>query len=306
MNDGERLAAYLAGELDTEDRAFLEDRLSRDRDLRARLEAIRASDRALAQLGEVTPRAGFSERLRDQMRDEIRAQAADEDTDELAARRRQREGRTTPKWLAPLGAAAAALVLLTVVGVGLTSLGGNDTEEGGFDAALETMGTDSATDGSGPVVVALGRSYTTEDVAGIVDHPAFQQVLGLEADVAEETSRTYSDAFGVENEGATEAEAAPEADDGAATMQAPDEALRVTGEPDDDALADVQRCLPQLFEEAGTVVPVYAEIATFEDEPAIVYGLAAEGGGSGDIDRIEVWVVGRDDCQVRYFTQQDR
>ena len=71
-------------------------------------------------------------------------------------------------------------------------------------------------------------------------------------------------------------------------------------------LDDVRRCLDEIIASASPAVPMYAELATFQGEPAIVYALATEDPESGTLSRIEIWVAGRDDCQVRYFTQLDR
>lgn len=315
--DGERLAAYLVGDLDPAERDELEARLSDDPVLRARLEAIRRLDEGLDGLADVGPRPEFSARLRDELRPAVREQLAG-DTDDLAARRRRREDgrrseRGTPSWLMPLGAAAAGLALFAVIGVGVANLSGGD-DSGDSGVAMETMEAgDGTAEQPGPIVVAQGRSYTTEDVAAITDDPAFQPVLGLDAEAAEAASDSYLSAFGTartsEDDAITEAQGGDgdaAATDEAAELRAPPAALQVRGEASEDDLVAVRDCLPQLFEAAGTVVPVYAELAEFEGEPALVYGLVSDDGESDRLTRIEVWVIGRDDCEVRYFTQQDR
>lgn len=318
MNDGERLAAYLVGDLDPAARRELEARLERDPSLRARLEAIRRADDALASLPEVEPRQAFSEQLRDDLRAELRTQTAGRQTastDELAERRGRRErSRGLPAWMPALAGAAAVLALFAVVGVGLSSMGGDD--EGLDTATLESgeaggdagVAADSAQAPAGPVIVALDRDYTSDDVASVIDEPVIQSVLGLDPAQARTQAQEYSSLLGVEQQRAEEDAAAPaEGGDGeavgAAEAQPEELAPLVQGEATDEELAAVQRCLPQLFEEAGTLVPVYAEIADFEGEPAIVYGLVGEDPQTGTFTQAEVWVVARDSCEVRYFTQ---
>jgi anti-sigma factor RsiW len=62
--DRERLAAYVAGELDADERAEIEARLARDPAARAELDRLQATERALGQLRPASPPAGFEERLR--------------------------------------------------------------------------------------------------------------------------------------------------------------------------------------------------------------------------------------------------
>ncbi|MDX1658990.1 MAG: hypothetical protein R3343_09240 [Nitriliruptorales bacterium] len=312
MNDGERLAAYLVGDLDPAERRELEARLERDPALRARLERIRRTDDALGSLPRPEPRSEFSVRLRDELRRELAGPPSTAPTtDELAARRRERERWSVPRWLAPLGAAAAGLALFAVIGIGLTNLGGDDDADmAAMNADTQETTLEGARDGAaGPVVVALGRDYTEDDVTAVFDHPAFAPVVGLSSGEAEQTAETYGDPFGIEGEGddaaAADAQAEGDTAGGAAEPPAPERlAPLVEGDATDEELAAVQRCLPQLYEQAGTLVPVYAEIAAFEGQAAIVYGLVAEDPETGEFSQLELWVVSADTCEVLFFTQR--
>lgn len=321
MDDGERLAAYLVDELTAEERREVEAALARDPSIRARLAALRRSDEALASLGDVEPPPDFSERLRAVVSDEIARLHPRLSADEVTARRAARGRRS---W-GPGIAAAAAVVTVLAVGVAITSLGGANDSGGDLDVAAEDTGTAAMLFGDGPVVVALEHAYGRDEVAGIADDPAIQDLIaqGLGADAAFDRAAAYAAGLGVGDDGAVTMEApaagaaeeaGPAADSADETVEqgADGETLRergiglevvVRGDADPEDLQSLQACLPSILEGAGTVVPVYAEIATYEGAEALVYGLVGADPDSGRFTRPEIWVVDRGDCQVRLFTQ---
>ncbi|HEX9888424.1 MAG TPA: hypothetical protein VGA69_03020, partial [Nitriliruptorales bacterium] len=71
-----------------------------------------------------------------------------------------------------------------------------------------------------------------------------------------------------------------------------------------DPLADVRRCLPEIVSTATEpVIPLFAEVATFDGEPAIIYLVLTREPGDRLFGRIEAWVVGRADCFPVLFQQ---
>ncbi len=289
MDAGERLAAYLTGELDAGERAALEAEVARDPALRNRLERLRRADQALASLPAIEPSPEFSQRLRTAVADELRRTAA-------------KEPSRVSRALRPLLAAAAAAAVVAVVGIGtLFVRSGGDT---GAESRLTSLAeptvaireTDNDFDRQ-----ALRRLAVNVDTSGVVP-PGLKadearpladqltsQILGKEPSSdrrAGTTSQQQGPAAGVE-------EAAPAAP--------PAPGARPAGE---DA---VQRCLPALLTDARSpLVPVYVELARFSGEAAIIYVFAAEDPASDTYRRIEVWAVSRADCHVLSFAQYDR
>lgn len=325
METGERLAAYLAGELDADEVRALEADLAREPRLRARLAAIRATDEALAGLPEVAVPAAFSEQLRAAVASELDEQLGGGGTgvgDELAARRVRRgaggarrsgEGRT---WWPQLAAAAAVLAVVGTVSVGVLSGGGDDdaaTDEGG-EVAMESMAVEPA---AGPTVIAAGRSFDTDSLVELADDARFDEIVtqGLSGADASRMADEHEDALEgdtsiAESGPADGGEMATESADSPVTMQAPptddDIGLRTVGEVSEADLEAVRRCLPELLEADAAVIPVYVELATFEGADAIVYGLVGNDPDRDSYRRVELWVVDRADCQVLHFAQVDR
>ena len=170
MDPADRIAAYLADELDDEQRRAFEDDLARDAALRADLDAVRRADDALAAQAPTPLPAGAEERLWARLTPELEAAyqpdapvaAPEERTftaaggDELAARR----GRRSPPWTA-IGGIAAAIVAVAVVSVGIL-------DPGRTDDAVDSLATDSPDDApmmesapeaadEGPLLRASGR-----------------------------------------------------------------------------------------------------------------------------------------------------
>lgn len=314
-HSAERLAAYVSGDLDADERTALEEELARDPDLHAQVEAIRAADEALAGLPDPEPSAAFSERLRTAVDEELDRQLGDE----LAPRRARRERRD---WTPLAAAAAAAIVVLGGVGIVVTTVGGGDDQapETAGDRTFETGAAEEAAPAQdGPVVLASGRDHDEESVRALLGQAPLAGVAdrALEPPEADRLAARYRESFGLSDAaredaaGAESLEAPAQEDEAAdgsdtaadADAPAPAPELPLPGLSAAEA-ADVRRCLPELMAtEDGTVIPVYAEVATFDGQPAIVYGLVSQAPG-GTATRTEAWVVSRaPDCRTLYFTQ---
>lgn len=315
VETGERLAAYLAGELDVDGTRALEAELARDPRLRARLEAIRATDEALASLTPVEPPPGFSTRLREAVADELDRQLP-ADGDELAARRGRRGGTAATRTWWPQVAVAAAV--LAIAGFGISQLTGGVADED-TEAARETDGGLGAmtaeAPAAGPTVVAAGRTFDAESLRDLADDARFDEIVGQELDEA--GAGAAADDFGAAIQGdapaadgdtaraETEALDAGEETEAAAGSSAAI-GLRTVGDVSAADLEAVRACLPSLLEAQTAVIPVYAEIVTYEGQDAIVYGLVSNDPAEERYSRVELWVVGRADCHPLHFTQVDR
>jgi hypothetical protein len=147
VDAAERLADYLAGELDADEHAAVEAALARDPALRAKLAHLRRADAALTTLSSPTPPAGFEARLQAALAPELahqlgeaRPATAGEPTgttpgeriaaDAAAAARARREARASGvrawRWLPAFGGIAASLLLLVVAVTVVGPLGGDD------------------------------------------------------------------------------------------------------------------------------------------------------------------------------------
>jgi flagellar hook-length control protein FliK len=177
--DRERLAAYVAGELEADEHARIAARLARDPALRAEVARLEAAERALGRLGPATPSEGFEERLRDAVAPALdEALAADAAAASDPASAVDRGAGTAPRpggepaatsgagsppegpaawaagadelaarrrpgrWVTAAVGAAAAVALLGVAGVALLGLPGGD--DAAPDVAMEA--TDDAGD----------------------------------------------------------------------------------------------------------------------------------------------------------------
>lgn len=318
METGERLAAYVAGELDADETRALEAELARDPAMRARVEAIRETDTLLADLPTVEPRSDFSARLRDAVASELDTTLTDDGGDELAARRRAKADGI-PGWQK----LAVAAAVLAIGGVGLAQLlpmGGDDAGELADEgAAMEAMAAPEPE--SGPTVVSAGRSFDADDLKSLAEDGRFDEVLAQRLDEQEAPSIAAQHEEAMTGDGATggdagiAAESGPaqdeQAESSAETALAPpadsarDFGLRTVGDITEAELEDVRRCLPQLLD-AAPVIPVYAELITFDGTEAIVYGLVGNDPEQDSYRRVELWVVDRADCQVVHFEQVDR
>lgn len=254
MDPVDRIAAYLAGELDTAEIAAVKAELARDPELRARVAAMRRADEALGLLDPPQPTEGFEQRLRQHLEPvlatELEGSAQDTVTtpraagtfDELAERRAHRTRRRMP-WAPALGgAAAAALAVLAVVNIGS---GGDsdlaateDMADADDGAGMEMFDADAAEEGAdaemmaeplpeGPVIVASDRSFDEEELDLLLGSPDLTGVTAqhLGPDQGTVVAGEWSAALGVEQDLTA---MAPEADAG-------DEAADDADEPTDDA-----------------------------------------------------------------------
>ena len=303
MND-ERLAAYLSGDLNPDEHAEITAALAGDPALRARVDRIVAADRALAELPDVPLPEGFAERLRAGIRADLDAVLGDE----LAARRQRR--MTGARWA--MAGAAAAVVAVVGVGVVLNDggRGGGDISTATGDAAAPEAGTLEAGGAaslsapgegglSAPQVVALGRTLTDEDLRALANSREFSMAARSSLNVADadEVAEQTQDQLTAYTAQAP----APVADGRGVDPEA--------DEPVEDSAVDlsaVAACLPVVVESAeDPLVPLYAELATYEGEDVVVFVMLAPRGDSDEMSRVEVWVLTVDGCQTRYFTQQD-
>jgi hypothetical protein len=169
-------------------------------------------------------------------------------------------------------------------------MGGMDEDSADSGAEMTAESADVAEDGaatsavpSGPAVVDEGRTLSGEDeVRALVDDPRVRAVadLSLDADAARNLAAIYTEA-----------------------MRGQGEQRTVVGEVESADLAAVGACVTELVAGDATIIPAYAELITYADEPAIVYGLVSADPASGRHERVELWVVSREGCEVRLFTQ---
>jgi hypothetical protein len=182
VDAAERLADYLAGELDADEHAALEAELARDPALRAELDHQRRADRALAALTSPTPPEGFETRLRAALASELAQQlvaatdAVVEDptptpsspaeriaADELVAARARRDARAggtrSWRWLTAFGGVAASLLLIAVAISVVGPLGGDDAmdatsgdvvQRSNDDAEEDAVDGEALDEGAGP------------------------------------------------------------------------------------------------------------------------------------------------------------
>jgi hypothetical protein len=284
VTDGERLAAYLSGELGDVERREVEAALERDPELRAELARIRRADEALAALPRPEPTAAFSARLRESVRTEMRTGAQTPPLAERASRR-GRQRRT----LAPVLVAGAAAAVIGVIGVstGWVLRGASD-----FDAEVAM---EDVAEAEVPVHLTTNDFDDTElrRLAVNVDtqyviHPdtTVEEAAPLGDSLVGQLLRSDGVAPAAETDALTDAPAAD------------------VDRPADDPVA---ACLPRVLESADApLVPVYVEVATYEDEPAVIYAFVTEEPESETYRRVETWALAQVDCAVLGSAQYDR
>ncbi len=341
--DAQRLADYLAGELDPDEHRAIEAQLARNPALRARLQRLRDADAALAGLPPADPADGFEQRLDDALAPVLRERLADggiaasgagadgragDDTpagvpddvvgaDELA-RRRDRSARRA-SWPRAVGGVAAGLALLGVAGVAMLGLPGAQED---LATTTDTPTTESADEalGEGPVVLATDRDLDDADVASLLDDHALTSLARRDLDAGRGTTlaERYTGVLADDDRLSAlhGARSAPEADDAPADDADTLADLEADGAADPGpgtdpadldarARADIRRCLDTLLEGAQAPVPAYVEVTSYQGEPAIAFGLLGRGADGQRYERLEVWVLDRSDCQVRTFQQRD-
>lgn len=174
-DDGELLAAYLAGDLSDDKQAAVNARLAREPRLARQLDELAELLTRLHGTDDVTLPQGYTERLRDRLEDERAAAVvplAEPQSPPTSGRQERRVAPATaaasrpadatvtelPRRLSPLLAAAAVLVVLgllgaaAVAGIGSLSGGAGDAageaggeEAGGAAASLEARAADQST-----------------------------------------------------------------------------------------------------------------------------------------------------------------
>jgi hypothetical protein len=336
VHPSERLAALLAGELSTDERRALEAELARDPDLRAQLEAMERADAALAAEPRTELPDGAEDRLLAALAPTLDAElgASDaargaEGSDELAARRATRGRRRT--WLTAAGGVAAAVAAVAVVLPNLT--GSGEDSAGTADVAMEAgedtaaMDADDAGVGlpDGPTVIGGDRELDVDGADALLAAPELEAIAGsalapddaagLGADwavrlgaplagAASDPPTTFDDEVETESadDGEAQTEQAPAEGGAEGADRAAGVGVLVGPDVDDEDLADVGRCLETLLATGDVAIPVTAELVLFDGDPAIAFGLVSQD-ADGQVQRREVWVLDRDTCEVRYFTQ---
>jgi hypothetical protein len=228
--NAERLASYLAGELDADQSAALEAALVGDARLRAELEAMRRADAALEALPRTELPDGFEARLRSAVDDELarvlRPEGGPESArrttreptsaggagtdrrgagDELAARRARPARRS---WVPAFAGAAAAVAVIAGAVVGVGMLGGDDTGDDAADTAMTLESFDDAGDadgaesalpppGAGPTVIAGDRDLDDDLADELLASDELQAVTdqALDADAGRSLGATWRDAL---------------------------------------------------------------------------------------------------------------
>ena len=190
----------------------------------------------------------------------------------------------------------------------------------------------------GPVVVTDDRDLDAGSADALLAGPELQAVSDLDLDPASGralASRWRDELDSSEALAAPDAaaEAAPEAAPDAAPEAAPDdasdaevaEAPTIAGdggndtapaggedgaESNDDGSAAAEpdavalrRCLDVVLAADADAIPAYLEVARFEGQPSLIYGLVTIDPSTGAYTREEVWVVDRATCEPRRFAQ---
>lgn len=317
MDTGERLAAYLAGDLDPEEARRLEGELAADPTLRTRLARLRRLEERLSALPEVEVPSRFSEELHGALQHELDQRPLQRD--ELAERRRRRGVGVLPSWLPAAAGAAAVLVAVVAIGTSIP-LGGSDSAGDSADEGAETTALqgeraeDGAADSAGgsavaegPVVVNDGRSYDADDVQALVGSGELGRVAERSLTEAEATelAERYRAAFEASGGADVAAQEDREEADEESAARAGGTALRIEGaeEVHPEDLAAIGGCLDAILSESGPLIPVSAELARFDGTDAIVYGMVGHDPATDAFTRSELWVVARDTCEVLFFAQ---
>jgi hypothetical protein len=255
--------------------------------------------------------------------------------DVFTAKRRERASRRTH---ALIGVAAAAVV---VVGTGALLGTFGDDDRGDASSMIETMDADDAGDAAGddmasedltlaldgPIVVAEGRSLDNgdlddllaggelgsvrsqglDDTVGRGVAERFQAELGaqpLRSGAVAEQESDRDEAGDVPQEESAPTDDTEMADDADADETGGAELVTRDGAPvPGEAAADIARCLDEVLGADGDAIPAYTELATYEDDEVIVFGMITVDPDTGTFSRNEVWVLERTTCDVLRFSQ---
>jgi hypothetical protein len=250
-------------------------------------------------------------------------------TDQLAARR----ARRARSWVPAFAGAAAAVAVIAVVGIGVGVLGGGgdmDDAAGDAEMMLDADDADGSAEvgmmaapgpGEGPTVISQGRDVDDDLADELLASIELEAVtdLALGADEGGSFGARWRDALadfstGVGDTPAGDADVAEDApqmesdEDTAATSDrsfVEDVTVRLFADapPSDEELAAADRCLAEVLAAGTEAIPVYLELASYQGEEAVVVGLVTFDPATEAYTRPEVWVLAREDCQVRRFSQ---
>jgi negative regulator of sigma E activity len=295
--DAQRLAAYLAGELDADEAAALDAALAREPRVRAQLDGMRRADEALRDLPATELPAGFEGRLRAAVDAELatvlrpheasRTDLATSDrdarswSDRLAARR----ARRSRSWVPAFAGAAAAVAVLGGVAIGVGVLGGGgddaasdtammfDAEDADTDGSEEVGGLAEPGPGEGPTLLAADRDLDDDLADELLAGVELQAVTdrGLAASEGRSLGSSWREAIG---------QLAPAGDD---AERAGDASLAEHAEEGDEAAEDAP--LLETEEDPGlappgltsqTPVRVFADVPLLDEDLAVVDRCLAE------------------------------
>lgn len=184
MEPTDRLAAYLAGELTTDEQRLLEAELARDSDLRGTLDAMRRADDALPQIEPVVPPDGFEDRTFAIIDAELsrilssspsRSEAATPDSDTIRRRATTRVPIDTPiirpsrfrTWAPAFAGMAAGIAALAGIGLALINLPPSDdlvVMAGDIESHVDSQADPHADDAR-----ALTESLSAPEIASLSD-----------------------------------------------------------------------------------------------------------------------------------------
>lgn len=309
MEPDTRLADYLDDLLGTDERAEVDEALSRDADLRARLDAMRRADVALASERSPEPSEGFRGRLTEQLEPAVTARIARD-----AARQAWHGGGGPRRRSLPTLVAAAALVAVVAIGFGIstwTGPGGTSDDMHAADAPVDAPADDALTAESfraeavpgldGPVIVSGDRVIDDAPASVLeLDPMVLMADAGLARPEAEAIARDWRDRI----IGAAPGEETSGADAPAATLEMESGIASTQPELDGGTPDGVRQCLVEVLDTEPMPIPVYVETARgADDEPVLVFGLVSLDPVTSAYTRREVWIVDADGCHPRAFAQ---
>lgn len=322
-DDGELLAAYLAGELSDDEQAGVAARLAREPRLARRLDDLAELLVRLRRIDDVSVPHGYAERLRDRLEGERAAarmpvaatpptedEASEPDEPVAAVSRTTRRGvAELPSRLLPVLAAAAALVAVAVLGAAaVTGLGPFSSEVGSGEEAAGGgpgggAGRDAALSGQAESAsTPLGSRERAEAAA-----PQAASELTAPSDAIPPTLPLLSDRRDAREAKLGRLEAAAQqvldsqADPrvrAAALTQAVADAPAFPGGPAPGA------CLEEVVaEEPGPVVPVAVRALTVNDRTRLAYAVAQPAERGGPLTTARVIVADAQTC--RFLTADE-
>ncbi len=128
-----------------------------------------------------------------------------------------------------------------------------------------------------------------------------------DAPAADDTGDTDAPSTGDTDAPSTGDTDAPDSEvdaDDALERGAPDlQALRTDGPVGEAEVEAIARCLQVLLPDSPTAIPTYAELGTYEGEEVVALGLVDRDPTDGSLSRHELWILSRDDCEIRHISQ---